>query len=263
MNNVNKTLYIPLYGKALVSRKGLFLHDQKAEEIWAKEAFPLKGKSRSRWLAYYLGIRSAVFDQWAAQQMKAHPDAVVLHLGCGMDSRVLRVRDENHSWFDVDFPDVIAERKKYFTETAAYRMVPGDVKEETWLESIPSSGCAIVIMEGISMYLNDEEKKGLLNRLCNHFDHLVLLMDCYTTLAARLSRYKNPINVVGVTKVYGTDDPRTLENSSFTFVKEHDMTPSIFTHQLQGMERMIFRKLYVGKIAKKMYRLFEYKSKHP
>ena len=32
MNSVNKTLYIPLYGKSYVSKKGLFLDDRKAEE---------------------------------------------------------------------------------------------------------------------------------------------------------------------------------------------------------------------------------------
>ena len=47
MNEVNKTLYIPLYGKALVSRRGIILKDTKAEEIWAAEQFPLKGKSKS------------------------------------------------------------------------------------------------------------------------------------------------------------------------------------------------------------------------
>ena len=62
MNNVNKTLYIPLYGKAYVSKRGLFLHDTKAEEIWQAEQFALKGKSKSKYLAYYMGIRSAVFD---------------------------------------------------------------------------------------------------------------------------------------------------------------------------------------------------------
>ena len=31
MNNVNQTLYIPLYGKAYVSRKGIILNDKKAE----------------------------------------------------------------------------------------------------------------------------------------------------------------------------------------------------------------------------------------
>ena len=47
MNSINKTLYIPLYGKALVSQKGLILEDKKAEEIWAAEGFALKGKSKS------------------------------------------------------------------------------------------------------------------------------------------------------------------------------------------------------------------------
>ena len=69
MNNVNKTLYIPLYGKAYISRKGIILRDPKAEEIWQEEGFPLKGKSKSKWLAYYMGMRAAVFDRWAAEKM--------------------------------------------------------------------------------------------------------------------------------------------------------------------------------------------------
>lgn len=39
MDGVNKTLYIPLYGKAFVSKRGLLLRDQKAEEIWAARDF--------------------------------------------------------------------------------------------------------------------------------------------------------------------------------------------------------------------------------
>lgn len=31
MDNVNKTLYIPLYGKAYVSKKGIILQDKKAD----------------------------------------------------------------------------------------------------------------------------------------------------------------------------------------------------------------------------------------
>lgn len=82
MNSVNKTLYIPLYGKSFVSKKGLFLADKKAEEIWEAEGFSLKGKASSKWLAYYMGVRSAVFDEWVKQQMAAVPNAVVLHIGC-------------------------------------------------------------------------------------------------------------------------------------------------------------------------------------
>ena len=62
MNEVNKTLFIPLYGKAQVSQKGLILRDQKAEEIWGKESFAIAGKAKSRWLAYFMAMRARVFD---------------------------------------------------------------------------------------------------------------------------------------------------------------------------------------------------------
>ena len=112
MNSVNKTLYIPLYGKAYVSKKGLFLDDKKAEEIWEAEGFSLSGKSKSKYLAYYMGIRSAVFDEWLKIQMEGAPDAAVIHIGCGMDSRNIRVGTKNHKWYDVDFFEVIEERKR-------------------------------------------------------------------------------------------------------------------------------------------------------
>lgn len=91
MDNVNKTLYIPLYGKAYVSCRGLFLRDEKAEEIWQAEGFVLKGKAKSKWLAYNMGMRAAVFDRWTEEMLRKHPESVVLHLGCGMDSRCCRV----------------------------------------------------------------------------------------------------------------------------------------------------------------------------
>ena len=77
MNSVNKTLYIPLYGKAAVSKKGIILHDPKAELTWEKEGFTLHGKAKSKWLTYYMGMRSAVFDRWVREQLKNTPGALV------------------------------------------------------------------------------------------------------------------------------------------------------------------------------------------
>jgi len=260
MNSVNKTLYIPLYGKSYVSKKGLFLNDKKAEEIWAAEGFALKGKSKSKWLAYYMGIRSAVFDEWVKQKCADLQDAVIIHIGCGMDSRVLRVGAAHSMWYDVDFPAVIAERKRYYSESANYQMLAADVRDSTWLNSIPNTKSAIVIMEGVSMYLSFEELQALTENICHHFPQIWLLMDCYTVMAAKLSKYKNPINDVGVTKVYGIDDPTLLQHSSFTFVEEHTMIPGKYIDALHGMEKMIFKKLYAGSFSKKLYRLFEYRK---
>ena len=259
MNGVNKTLYIPLYGKAYVSKKGIILNDKKAEEIWDAEGFKLKGKSKSKWLAYYMGMRSRVFDDWVIQKISEESDSVVIHIGCGMDSRIERVDPTASIWHDVDFPEVIKERRRYFKETEGYKMIEGDVRSKKWLDKIPKSHHAIILMEGVSMYLKEEEVRLLLENLSNHFDKLSILMDCYTVLAAKMSKYKNPINDVGVTEVYGIDNPKQFENNkSISFVKEHNITPDNLINELKGMEKGIFKRVYGGNFSKKLYRMYEY-----
>ena len=191
MNSVNKTLYIPLYGKSYVSKKGLFLDDKKAEDIWETAGFTLKGKSKSKWLAYYMGVRSAVFDEWVKSQMAAMPNSVIIHIGCGMDSRIIRVGTEDHMWYDVDFAEVIEERKRYYSETDNYQMIAGDVRDGSWLTSVPEQKCAVVVMEGVSMYLTVKEMQSLADSLCAHFEKVTLLVDCYTSFAAEMSKHRN------------------------------------------------------------------------
>ena len=258
MDNVNKTLYIPLYGKALVSRRGLILRDPDAERIWASSGMTLKGKSASKWLAYTMGMRSAVFDNWLRSSLTE--EAVVLHLGCGLDSRCRRVNCPN-VWYDVDFPAVMAERRKYFAESDTYHMIGCDLRED-FLKEIPAGGTAIVVMEGVSMYLTCQERLALLKALRDHFDTVHLLMDVYTVFGARASKYKNPINDVGVTQVYGLDDPTEPEkDTGFGFVREQDMTPDAMIGQLPKSEQKVFRLFFAGKTAKKFYRLYEYESR--
>lgn len=261
MDSVNKTLYIPLYGKSYVSRKGLFLDDKKAEEIWEKEGFQLKGKSRSKWLAYYMGIRSAVFDEWLKQKMAETPDAAVIHIGCGLDSRILRAGEENRRWYDVDFPEVIEERKRYYAESDSYRMLAGDARDCGWLTSVGETDAAIVVMEGVSMYLTVDEMRNLAENLCAHFDSFAFLVDAYTAFAAKMSKRRNPVNDVGVTEVYGIDSPQAYQSEKLAFVKEHTMIPQKYIDELTGAEKFVFAKLYAGGFSEKLYRLLEYKKK--
>ena len=257
MDNVNKTLYIPLFGKAYVSRRGLFIKDEMAEKIWEAEGFTLRGKARSKWLAFYMGIRAAVFDEWVRESLSEDETAIVIHVGCGMDGRALRVGIDGCRWYDVDFPQVIEERKKYYIETDNYKMLAGDVRDPSLLDKIPAANRAVVVMEGVSMYLTEEELRGFFSSLSERFPSVSLLTDCYTTLAARLSGRGNPVKEVGVTQVYGLDDPRLLE-SGLCFVREREMTPRVYIEELSGIERGLFARLYAGGLSRKLYRLYEY-----
>jgi hypothetical protein len=137
-------------------------------------------------------------------------------------------------------------------------MIAGDARDCDWLTAIKEKNTAIVVMEGVSMYLTVGEMQKLTSSLCNHFENLMLLVDAYTSFAAKMSKRRNPINDVGVTEVYGIDDPQTYQCEGLSFVKEHTMIPQKYIDELKGAERFVFAKLYAGDFSKKLYRLFEY-----
>ena len=261
MNAVNKTLYIPLYGKALVSSKNIILKDKKAEEIWQSQGFTLKGKSKSKWLAYFMSMRAVVFDTWTKEKIRKFPNAVVLHLGCGLDSRVLRVDNKTNEWYDVDFDTVIAERKKYYQETATYHMLSQDISKSDFIKSLPDGDSAIVILEGVSMYLPNGQLSQTLLDLGKKYKRLSVLVDCYTPFAVKMSKLKNPIKDVGASKVYGIESSSVLEKgANLIYVKEHLLTPQYLIDNLKGFEKFIFKTIYAGKTSKKLYKLYEYKK---
>ena len=143
----------------------------------------------------------------------------------------------------------------------SFGMTGADVRNTEWISSLPKNKDAVIVMEGVSMYLEPQELKGLLSVMREHFCSISLLIDCYSTLAAKASKYKNPINDVGVTKVYGIDDPESLaENVGLSFVREHEMTPQTMINELPQKERGLFKRLYAGKLARRMYRMYELES---
>jgi hypothetical protein len=115
-------------------------------------------------------------------------------------------------------------------------------------------------MEHKLRYLKPEELKLALDGIRRHFDRVYLLMDCYSVFAAKASKYKNPILDVGVTQVYGLDEPRLLAGAGLEFIREQNMTPDDLIGQLQSLEQKIFRKLYAGRTAGKMYRMYEFEG---
>ncbi len=258
MNEVNRTLFIPLYGKARVSKKNIILNDPFAEKIWEKEAFPVKGKSGSKWLAYNMAMRARIFDEWTDSMIEQDPGALVLHIGCGLDSRCQRVKKHPKLWLDCDFPDVISMRRRYYEETSTYQMRELNASDTEQVKVLPDSNNVIVILEGISMYLTNVQLRAFLAVLQEKYKSVHILMDIYTVFGAKASKYKNPINDVGVTTVYGIDDINgLLKGLQIRFKAEHSLTPPELVDELQGFDRSFFKLMFTGKMYRKIYRLVE------
>ena len=261
MNEVNKTLYIPLYGKSAVSRKHILLNDPVAERIWDAEELPVGVKSKSKWLSYNMAMRARIFDDWTDSMLVQCEDPMVLHIGCGLDSRCERVRTPYQTWIDCDLPEVISLRRKYFLETEQYHMLSLDASNPKQIESLPDSSTAIILLEGLCMYLTSDQLHTFLQVLQEKYPKLHILMDVYTVFGAKASRFKNPVNDVGVTKLYGVDNLESILNGLPIRVKaEHSFTPEHLVKELNPTEQAFFRMLFNRKIYQKVYRLYELES---
>lgn len=261
MNEINKTLFIPLYGKALVSSKKIILNDPTAEKIWKAEKFVLHGKARSKWLAYNMAMRARVFDDWTDLMLEKNENALVLHIGCGLDSRHKRIKQSYDLWIDCDLTDVISIRRKYYEETENYYMMALDAAIPEQIKSLPESKNVIVVLEGISMYLSNEQLHEFFKVLQEKYGTLHILMDVYTEFGAKASQYKNPVNDVGVTKLYGIDDMEGLIGDLRIFLKkEHSFTPKKLVDELHCFDRKFFKMLFTGRLYGKIYRLYELAS---
>ena len=144
------------------------------------------------------GITSAQFDAWITDYLNGHPDAVVLHLGCGLHSRAFRIAaPEGVRWFDVDLPQVIALRRQLYSESETYRMIASSVTDPGWLDALPAGGPVLIVAEGLLMYLTPAEVTDLLHRLLDRFDTGELLADLLSKWGPRLSRSLRPASSSG------------------------------------------------------------------
>ena len=126
------------------------------------------------------------------------------------------------------------------------------------VRALPARDTVIVILEGISMYLTKEELRAAFQALQEKYGEVHVLMDIYTVFGAKASKYKNPINDVGVTVVYGIDDvPALLEGLRIRFKEEHSLTPPQLVNELSGFDRVFFKMLFTGKMYRKIYWLVE------
>jgi methyltransferase (TIGR00027 family) len=191
-NSVAWTNLVTLYLRACESRLPKpILGDHAAAEAVDRIDYDWKRMHRSTqpWANQFLvALRARKLDDWSAEFLRRHPDAVVLHLGCGMDTRAFRLAPPaGVDWFDVDQPGVIELRRRLYDDSDGYHMIGSSVTDAGWLDRIPADRPTLIVAEGLLMYLSEREAWELLQRLTDRFGSGEMLFDTLSALAPKLS----------------------------------------------------------------------------
>jgi O-methyltransferase involved in polyketide biosynthesis len=206
------TLYLRAYESRLQQP---VLGDQHAAEAVDRIDYDFARMHRAAqpWGNQFLvALRAKQLDDWANDFLRRNPDAVVLHLGCGLDSRAFRLDvPAGVSWFDVDVPEVIALRRRLYDEGPGYTMIGSSVTDPGWLDQVPADRPALIVAEGLLMYLTETEIRDVLQRLTDRFGAGELLADLLSPWGPRFSN--SPLlakaSTAGITK-WGTRDGHEL-----------------------------------------------------
>jgi methyltransferase (TIGR00027 family) len=189
---VKETLLYTLYYRALDQRsKSSIVGDPWAPEVVARIE-DNKGLRTAKWGAsgrFTPLLRARRLDDWTRRFLAHHSDAIVLHLGCGLDSRAFRIdTPPGVDWFDLDYPEVIELRRRLYPERDHYRMIASSVTDPHWLTGIPADRPVLVVAEGLMMYLTQTELMRLLERLAERFSRGEMAFDAVGALQAKMSK---------------------------------------------------------------------------
>ncbi len=209
-----ETLLIPLYYRALEGRKtNPLLEDPKAEEILAQVDFDFSRIKAHGGSPVTMVLRAVQLDRWTQAWVDAHPDGVVLGLGCGLDSRCLRVSGQGVDWVDLDFPEVIELRRQFYTEHDRYHMLPSSVTALEWMEQVQARGRPVLMVgEGLFMYLEEKNVREVFCALTRTFPGCSLIFDAFTPLTVRsLNRRHQTLREMGAVVQWGIEDAREIE----------------------------------------------------
>jgi O-methyltransferase involved in polyketide biosynthesis len=238
---IQETLFIPLAGRARESaRKRPILRDPKAVEMVAAIDYDdAKYGQRAGGLATVL--RTLIFDHWVHEFLDRNPAGTVVELGIGLNTRFERVDNGTVRWIDLDLPDTIELRRRFFADTSRRHMLAASVLDDSWLSSVASGpGPYFFITEGVLVYLPEDDVTRALARIAARFPGAFVALDTYPQRSFKWQHRMAAKRGIALWE-WGCDDPRSLEPLGLRVVESVPVTrpPAAVRAALPGRARRL------------------------
>jgi O-methyltransferase involved in polyketide biosynthesis len=212
LGSIQQTLFIPLAGRAReTKRKRPILRDPKAVEMVESVEFD-KSLYGQGWGGFVTVLRTLVFDWWVRQFLTRHPNGTVVELGTGLNTRFERTDNGTVHWVDLDLPDTIELRRRFFADTDRRRMVAASLLDADWMALIEQEpGPYCFIADGVLAYLSRDDVTSTLAHVADRFPGATLAFDSYSEAMLRQQHKTAARRGMAARWEWACDDPRSLE----------------------------------------------------
>ena len=231
LGSVQKTLLLPLWGRAIETQKQKpLLIDNKAVSIISSIPydFDVISKNINKFIQFGWIARSIYFDKKITAFIDLYPEATVVNIGCGLDTTFDRVDNGKIQWIDLDLPDTIDLRKKYISESDRRQFIPQSVFDTSWYDRIEKKKNVMLLIAGVLYYFDESDVKRLFNDFHSFLPGVEIIFDYGSKLGIKISN-KRVIEKGGMDKSayikWGIDNILEIEkwNSSIKVLSNMPM----------------------------------------
>jgi O-methyltransferase involved in polyketide biosynthesis len=212
LGRVQETMLVPLYARAVETRrKRPILEDPKAVEMvesieWDFQRFGQRTRTAG------CALRSAVFDEGVKAFLGMHPEGTVVEIGSGLNTRFERVDNGAVHWFDLDLPDVVEVRRRFFADSDRRKTLAGSILDAEWIAPVRQSpGPYRFVAETVFVYMPEAEVKAALAQIANAFPKATIAFDTVTRRAVDKANKDHESLKLDGRFVWACADPKEIE----------------------------------------------------
>jgi O-methyltransferase involved in polyketide biosynthesis len=141
-----------------------------------------------------LALRALAFDNNTRRFLAAHPNATVVALAEGLQTSFYRLAvmdalGDQFRWLTVDLPQIIELRHRLLPESPRVSTCAQSALDFSWMDRVDPSNGVFVTAEGLLMYLQPNEARGLIAECARRFPGGQMMFDLppawFATLISR------------------------------------------------------------------------------
>ena len=223
INGNAETMLQSFYARAQYSKsKNHKFYDVKAVELVDKIDYDFSAAARDSAMGKGVIARTIVFDELVKNFIEKNPDCTVVNIAWGLDTRFYRVDNGKITWYNLDLPETIAIRNQVFQESGRVSTIEISALDSAWAKEVKVRGKMLFIIEGLSMYLTEEENGQILKIIKDNFDNAYVLMECLAKVWINKERVEKSIQQTGSKFIFGADHFEELGNMTTGYHKIKD-----------------------------------------
>ena len=169
---VQETLAFPLYGRSIANKKypELF-HDTESAKIMARMDYDFSNSNMGSIPSIVYGIRHEILVSAAKNYLREYPDAIIVNLGCGLDTSFAFIDNGKCRYVNLDLPDVIELREKLFDLSPREMNLAHSALDMAWMEKIGAgqSDHVFIISGGVLFYFKPGDVRAMVDAIAGRF----------------------------------------------------------------------------------------------